>query len=90
MDTMPKRFAAEVLIRDPADVPHVRAVLATVGCTYVIDTDANGDPPTTFGMAIGSTELKQDDIGSWLLGIVWPVGGDVVEWSYGEPWKIRD
>ena len=87
---MPKRFAAEVLIRDPADVLRVREALAAVGCAYVIDADANGDPPTVFGMAVGSTELKQDDIGSWLLGIVWSVGGDVVEWAYGEPWKIRD
>jgi hypothetical protein len=84
------KFAAEVLIRDPADVPRVRAALADIGCTYVIDADANGDPPTTFGMVIGTTELKQDDIGPWLSGIVWPVGGDVVEWGYGEPWKIRE
>jgi hypothetical protein len=84
------KFAAEILIRDPVDVPRVRKALATVGCTYVIDVDANGDPPTTFGMAIGTTELKQDDIGPWLSGIVWPVGGDVIEWGYGEPWKIRD
>jgi hypothetical protein len=85
---MMRPFAAEVLIRDPANVPRVREALAAVGCIYVIDADANGDPPTTFGMATGTTELKQNDIGSWLLGIVWPVGGDVVEWSYGEPWKI--
>jgi hypothetical protein len=86
---MRRRFAAEVLIRDPVDVPRVREALAAAGCTYAIDADANGDPPTVFGMAIGTTELKQDDIGSWLLDIVWPVGGDVVEWSYGEPWPIR-
>jgi hypothetical protein len=86
---MPKCFAAEVLIRDPADVPRVRAVLAAVGCSYVIDTDANGDPPTVFGMVVGSTELEQDDIGGWLLDIVWSVGGDCIEWSFGEPWKIR-
>jgi hypothetical protein len=83
------KFAAEVLILDPADVPRVQAALAAAGCTYVIDTDATADWPTVFGMAIGTTELKQDDIGSWLSDIVWPVGGDVVEWAYGEPWKIR-
>jgi len=86
---MPKRFAAEILVRDIADLPRVRAALAAVGCSYEIDTDANGDPPTVFGMVTGTTELKQDAIGDWLLDIVWPVGGNVVEWSYGEPWKIR-
>ena len=87
---MTRPFAAEILIRDPADVPRVRAALADVGCTYVIDADANGDPPTTFGLAIGASTLDQGDIGDWLLDIVWPIGGDVVEWSYGEPWKICD
>jgi hypothetical protein len=84
------KFAAEVLIRNPVDVPLVRAALAAVGCTYVIDADANGDPPTVFGMAVGTSELDEGDIGEWLSGIVWPVGGDVVEWRYGKPWKIPD
>ena len=83
------KFAAEVLIRDPANVPRVRAALAAVGCDYVIDTDANGDPPTVFGMVVGSTELAQDDIGGWLLDILWPLG-DPIEWSFGPPWKIRN
>jgi hypothetical protein len=87
---MRRRFAAEVLILDPADVPRVRKALAAAGCTYEIDTDANGDPPTVFGMATGNSELDEGSIGDWLQSIVWPVGGDCVEWRYGEPWKIPD
>jgi hypothetical protein len=86
-----KRFAAEVLFLDPNDVPRATAALAAAGCDYAIDYDAI-DPcgPTVFGMVTGATELAEGDIGQWLTDIVDPFGGDVVEWGYGEPWKIRD
>jgi hypothetical protein len=85
---MPK-FAAEVLFLDPADVAHATEALAAVGCDYTIDRDAIGDYPTVFGIVTGTTELKQDAIGDWLLDILGPLGGDTVEWGYGPPWKIR-
>jgi hypothetical protein len=86
-----KRFAAEVLFLDPNKVPRAVEALAAVDLEYEIDHDAV-DPcgPTVFGMVVGNTELPEGDIGAWLAGIVWPLGGDVVEWSYGPPWKIRD
>jgi hypothetical protein len=82
-------FACEVLFLSPNDVARATEALAAVGCKYEIDPDANGDPPTVFGMVTGTTELAENAIGDWLLDILWPLGGDVVEWSYGPPWKIR-
>jgi hypothetical protein len=40
-------------------------------------------------MVTGTTELAELEISGWVSGIVGPLGGDVVEWGYGEPWKIR-
>jgi hypothetical protein len=37
-------------------------------------------------MVTGTTELNVDELGDWLKDIVVPLGGDVVEWGYGEPW----
>jgi hypothetical protein len=85
-----KRFAAEALFLNPNDVPVAAAALAAAGCKFEIDPDATSDPPTVFGMITGTSELAEEDIGGSLQGIVWPLGGDVVEWSYGPPWKIRD
>jgi len=88
--TRQERFAAEVLFLDPNDVPRARKALAAVGCEYAIDPDAH-DPysAAVFGMVTGTTELAELEIGGWVSGIVGPLGGDVVEWGYGEPWKIR-
>jgi hypothetical protein len=86
-----KRFAAEVLVLWPRDLPRVVEALAAVDCELEIDhslIDEHG--PTLFGFCTGNTELPEGDIGSWLTSIIWPLGGDVVEWSYGEPWEIRD
>jgi hypothetical protein len=41
-------------------------------------------------LVAGTTELDEAAIGDWLMEIVRPVGGDVVERRIGEPWKIRD
>jgi hypothetical protein len=86
-----KRFAAEVLFLDPNDVPRATAALIAVDCEYEVDHDAI-DPygPTVFGMVTGTTELGEVEVGHWVGDIVGPLGGDVVEWRYGEPWKIRD
>jgi hypothetical protein len=86
-----KRFAAEVLFLDPSKVPRAVEALAAVDLEYEIDHDAI-DPcgPTVFGMVTGNTELDEGDIAGWLQIIVGPFTGDVVEWGYGLPWKIRD
>jgi hypothetical protein len=77
------RFRAEVLFTDPNDVPRAVKALAAVGCEFAIDHDAV-DPcgPTVFGWATGTTELGENDIGDWLLAIVDPLGGDVVQWRF--------
>jgi hypothetical protein len=66
-------------------VPHAVEALAAVGCEFEIDHDAV-DPcgPTVFGRATGTTELDEGDIGDWLLAIVDPLGGDVVQWGLGQ------
>jgi hypothetical protein len=76
-------FEAEILFLNPADVPRAVEVLAAVGCEFEIDHDAIDDHgPTVFGWATGTTALSEDDIGDWLLAIVDPLGGDVVQWGF--------
>ena len=77
------RFEAEILFLNPNDVPPAVEALAAVGCEFEIDHDAI-DPcgPTVFGMVTGTTELGENDIGDWLLAIVDPLGGDVVQWGF--------
>jgi len=88
---MPReQFKAEILFLDPADVPRATEALAAVNCNYEVDPNAIDDYPTVFGMVIGETALALDELSDWLMRIVEPLGGDVVEWNYGEPWKIRD
>jgi hypothetical protein len=83
-----KRFAAEILFLNPADVPAAAAALATAGCKYETDPDArDSDSDAVFGMITGTTELPENEIGDWLSTIVDPLGGDVDEWRYGEPWR---
>jgi hypothetical protein len=86
-----KRFAAEVLFLNPNDVPRATEALAAVDCEFEINHQAC-DPygPTMFGTLVGTTELDEDELGNWLLDTVRPLGGDVVEWGYGEPWKIAE
>jgi hypothetical protein len=85
-----KQFEAEVLFLDPADVPRATEVLARYGCKYKVDPDAI-DPhgPTVFGWVTGITELDELDVGDWVLQIVRPLGGDVVEWCLVELRKQR-
>jgi hypothetical protein len=85
-----KLFAAEIVITNPDDVSRVRAALKDIDCTFHVDVRAVGDWPTVFGFIIGTSELDENDLSNWLSDIVWPVGGDVVEWRYGEPWEISE
>ena len=86
-----KRFAAEILFLNPDDVPAAIDALAAVDCEYEYDPDAIDDySNAVFGMVTGTTKLSEGEIGSWLVCIIDRFGGDVVQWSYGEPWKIVD
>jgi hypothetical protein len=87
---MAKLFAAETLIRNPDDVPRVRAALKGIDCSFHVDVGAVGDWPTVFGFIVGTSELPESNLGDWLINVVWPAGGDVIEWRYGEPWKIPE
>jgi hypothetical protein len=84
------KFAAEVLFLDPAGVAPANAVLADVGCKYIVDDQATADWPTVFGFVVGNTELDEGAIAGWLQRIVGEFTGDVVEWKLGaDPWPIR-
>jgi hypothetical protein len=85
------QFAAEVLFLSPAHVAKAQVALAAKGLTCEIDPDLV-DPHTDYvwTMVSGETELEdEDDIGNWLIHIVSPFEGDVIEWGFGPGWKIR-
>jgi hypothetical protein len=78
-----EKFEAEVLFLHPDDVPRGVEALAAAGCEFEIDHDAIDEyGPTVFGRVTGTTELGESDIGDWLLAIVDPLNGDVVQWGY--------
>jgi hypothetical protein len=78
-----KRFEAQILFLSPNDVPRGVEALAAAGCEFEIDHDAIDDlGPTVFGWVTGTTELGETDVGYWLLAIVDPLGGDVVQWGF--------
>jgi hypothetical protein len=87
-----KRFAAEVLFPNPKDVPGAQAALAAVNCKCEVDLDAiDLDSSTVFTTISGSTTIADErELANWLINIISPYDGDIVEWSFGEPWKIRD
>jgi hypothetical protein len=79
------QFEAEVLFPH-ADAARAVETLAAIGCTYDINTDI-ADEDYVFGWARGAIELDEMEIGDWLIGIVEPFGGDVIEWCLVE---LRD
>jgi hypothetical protein len=81
--TESKKFAADVLFLDPANVAPAVAALASFGFHFKSNPDAV-DPcgPTVFGMLRGTTTLSEDDLGDQLLRIIDPFGGDVIEWGF--------
>lgn len=86
------KFACEVLLRDPSTVADATAALAAVGCKYETDHRLK-DPagmPYVWGMVSGTTELAENDVGTWVHEIVSRFDGEAVEWRYGAPWKIRE
>jgi hypothetical protein len=75
-------FEAEVLFRFTTVVPSAAAeALAALGLHYeTIPTEDPGED-TAFGLVRGMTELGENELGSWLLHIVVPFDGDVVQWG---------
>ena len=90
---MTQQFAAEILFPNADSVMRAKAALCAVSCICEIDSDLR-DPagmPYVWTMVSGKTELEdEDDVRSWLVHIVGPFEGDVIEWGFGPPWKIRD
>jgi hypothetical protein len=87
----PKRFCAEVLLANFNRVAPAAEALAAAGCEYEIDHDAiDPDGQAVFGLVTGVSSLPEGEIGLWLAGVLRGCGADIVEWGYGEPWKIRD
>jgi hypothetical protein len=86
-----KRFAAEVIFTDPAVAADAAVALAEIGLDCEVDADAaDTESAYVWAMVTGTTVLEEIEVGRWLGCIVGPLGGDVVEWGHGEPWKIGD
>jgi hypothetical protein len=66
-----RRFAAEVLFLNPADVPRAAEALIEAGCDFEVDHDAIDEHgPTVFGFVTGVTELAENDT-SGRSGAMW-------------------
>jgi len=78
-----QEFEAETLILHPRDVPQVIATLAAAEVKFEADPTAI-DPcgPTVFGTITGMTELNADELDTWLLNILDPLGGDLIECGF--------
>jgi hypothetical protein len=87
------QFAAEVLFLSPVHAAEAQVALATKGIVCEIDPDFRDPAGTDYRWAMVSGETKIIDeiaIGNWLIDLVGPFAGDVLEWHFGPPWKIRD
>jgi hypothetical protein len=57
--------------------------LEELGLDFETDYDAvDIYSATVFGRVRGTTALDENDIARWLIAIIDPFGGDVVEWGY--------
>jgi hypothetical protein len=67
----------------PNDVPRAIEALGAVDCEFEYDPDTIDDfGPTVSGTITGTTELDEDEIGDWLMGIIKPFRGLLVEWGF--------
>jgi hypothetical protein len=87
------QFAAEVLFLSPGHAAKAQVALAAKGIVCEIDPDLHDPAGTDYRWAMVSGEIEvtdENEIGNWFIGIVGPFQGDVLEWGFGPPWKIRD
>jgi hypothetical protein len=76
------RFEAEVLFRFTTVVPNAAAeALTALGLHYEAIATENPDEDTAFGLVRGTTELDEDKLIAWLLHVIVPFNGDVVQWN---------
>jgi hypothetical protein len=83
---MSQAFKAEVLFFNPDDVSSAACALRMVNLHYEVIPTEDPDEQTAFGMVSGTTELDENAISGWLLRIIEPFGGDVVEVGYAWRW----
>ena len=76
-------FEVEVLFLNPDNVPRAAEALGSHDCKLTIDPLLfDQDSSAAFGKVTGATALSEAAIGDWLLAIVGPLGGDVVQWRF--------
>jgi hypothetical protein len=75
------RFEVEVLFRFTAVVPSAASeALAALGLHYKTIPTEDPEEDTAFGLVSGKTALSEDKLIAWLLRIIVPFDGDVVQW----------
>jgi hypothetical protein len=75
-------FEAEVLFRFTTVVPSAAAeALTALGLQYETIPTEDPDEDTAFGLVRGTTELDENELFAWLLHIIVPFNGDVVQWK---------
>ena len=75
-------FTVEVLFRHTASVPSDAMVaLTALGLNYETIPTIDPNEDTAFGLVRGTTELDENELFAWLLHIIVPFNGDVVQWT---------
>jgi hypothetical protein len=75
-------FEAEVLFRFTTVVPSAAAeALAALDLHYKTIPTEDPEEDTAFGVVSGMTALDENELPAWLLHVIAPFDGDVVEWS---------
>jgi hypothetical protein len=75
-------FEAEILFRFTTVVPSAAAeALTALGLHYETIPTEDPDEDTAFGLVSGMTTLGENELDAWLLHVITPFDGDVVQWS---------
>jgi hypothetical protein len=75
-------FEAEVLFRFSTVVPNAAAeALTALGLHYETIPTEDPEEDTAFGVVSGMTTLDENELIAWLLHVIVPFDGDVVQWS---------
>jgi hypothetical protein len=77
-----RRFSARVLFRRPGGAAWAIEALAAADLELTIDHDMIDDRgPAVFGEISGNTSLDLDGLCDWLMSLIVPFGGFVLEWG---------
>ena len=76
------RFEVEVLFRYTTVVPSAASeALAALDLHYKTIPAEDPEEDTAFGVVSGMTTLDENELIAWLLHVIVPFDGDVVQWS---------